>query len=128
VTPRRLADLGPTWRRQAPSSQSPDSSQCDPHPPGVKITAGSWKSRGVSYAYGTTAQVHPDAIVVATPADALKTVDGYMAPSVIRRITPALRPELRPSTEPSRHGTTPGVPPRHRAADERPGCPLTRHL
>ena len=80
----RLDDLGPNWRREAPALQSNDASKCDPHPHGVKITAGSWKSRGVSYAYGTTAQIHSDAIVFATPADAQKTVAAYMAPSVVR--------------------------------------------
>ena len=88
----RLDDLGPNWRREAPVAPSPTtSSKCDPRPSDVKITAGSWKSRGVSYGYGTTAQIHSDAIVFATPADAQKTVAAYMAPSVIRCLTRELR-------------------------------------
>ena len=124
----RLDDLGPNWRREAPSSQSSDSSKCDPHPHGVKITAGSWKSRGVSYAYGTTAQVHSDAIVVATPADALKTVDAYMAPSVIRCITHELRHEFHRSKDLTLLGITTSVLRRHRVADELSGFRVTLNL
>jgi len=56
----RLDDLGPNWQRQAPSSESKTSSKCDPRPRDVKITAGNWKSRGVSYGFGTTAQIHSE--------------------------------------------------------------------
>jgi hypothetical protein len=54
----RLDDLGPNWRRESEALGSSDSSKCDPRPTDVKITAGSWKSRGVSYGFGTTAQIH----------------------------------------------------------------------
>jgi len=78
----RLDDLGPNWQRQAPSKDT-STSKCDKHPKDVTITAGGWKSRGVDYGYGTTAQVHSDAIVFATAADAQKTIAAYMKPSTV---------------------------------------------
>jgi hypothetical protein len=124
----RLDDLGPNWRREAPALQSDETSKCDPHPHGVKITAGSWKSRGVTYAYGTTAQVHSDAIVFASPADAQKTVDAYMAPSVIRCLSRELRKEFRGSKSVKLLGMTTSTLRRHRVADELSGFRVTLNL
>ena len=124
----RLDDLGPNWRRESPSLQTDDSSKCDPHPHGVKITAGSWKSRGVSYGYGTTAQVHSDAIILATPADAQKTVDAYMAPSVIRCLSHELRKEFRGSKSVKLLGITTSTLRRHRVGDELSGFRVTLNL
>jgi hypothetical protein len=124
----RLDDLGPNWQRQAPSSESKTSSKCDPRPRDVKITAGNWKSRGVSYGFGTTAQVHSDAIVFATPADAQKTVDAYMAPSVIRCVTRELHREFRGSKHVKLLGITSSVLRRHRVADELAGFRVTLNL
>ena len=124
----RLDDLGPNWRREAPALQSNDASKCDPHPHGVKITAGSWKSRGVSYAYGTTAQIHSDAIVFATPADAQKTVAAYMAPSVVRCLSRELRKEVHSSESVKLLGITTSVLRRHRVADELSGFRVTLNL
>jgi hypothetical protein len=124
----RLDDLGPNWQRQAPSSESKTSSKCDPRPSDVKITAGNWKSRGVSYGFGTTAQVHSDAIVFATPADAQKTVDAYMAPSVMRCLTRELHREFRGSRDVKLLGITSSVLRRHRVADELAGFRVTLNL
>jgi hypothetical protein len=124
----RLDDLGPNWQREAPTSESKTSSKCDPRPRDVKITAGSWKSRGVSYGFGTTAQVHSDAIVFAAPADAQKTVDAYMAPSVIRCITRQLRKEFHGSKDVKLLGITTSVLRRHRVADELSGFRVTLNL
>ena len=124
----RLDDLGPNWQREAPSSASENSSKCDPRPKDVTITAGSWKSRGVSYGFGTTAQVHSDAIVFATPADAQKTVDAYMAPSVIRCVTRELRREFHRSKDVKLLGITTSVLRRHRVADELAGFRVTLNL
>jgi hypothetical protein len=77
----RLEDLGPNWRREASSSSS---SKCDVHPKGVKITAGNWKSRGVDFGFGTTAQIHSDAIVFASVADAQKTAATSLNASAVR--------------------------------------------
>ena len=124
----RLDDLGPNWQRQTPSPEDKTSSKCDPRPQDVKITAGSWTSRGVSYGFGTTAQVHSDAIVFATPADAQKTVDAYMAPSVIRCVTRELRKEFHGSHDVKLLGITTSVLQRHRVADELAGFRVTLNL
>ena len=91
----RLDDLGPNWRRESAALGSSDSSKCDPRPKDVKITAGSWKSRGASYGFGTTAQIHSDAIVFASEADAQKTLAANMKPSVIQCVKRELVKEFR---------------------------------
>jgi hypothetical protein len=91
----RLDDLGPNWRRESAALGASDSSKCDPRPKDVKITAGSWKSRGVSYGFGTTAQIHSDAIVFASVADAQKTLAANMKPSVIQCVKRELVKEFR---------------------------------
>jgi hypothetical protein len=121
----RLDDLGPNWQRQAPSSNS---SKCDPRPKDVNITAGGWKSRGVSYGFGTTAQIHSDAIVFATAADAQKTVDAYMRPSVTRCLGHELVKQFRSDGSLKLLGISTSVLRRHRVADGLSGIRLTLNL
>jgi hypothetical protein len=122
----RLDDLGPNWQRQSPSSST---SKCDPRPKDVTITAGSWKSRGVSYGFGTTAQVHSDAIVFATVADAQKTLDANMKPSVVRCVKRELVKQFRSGKGNLKLlGISTSVLRRHRVADQLSGIRLTLNL
>jgi hypothetical protein len=122
----RLEDLGPNWRREAPSSST---SKCDPHPKDVKITAGSWKSRGVDFGFGTTAQIHSDAIVFASAADAQKTVDANMKASVIRCVKHELTKDFRKHAKSVKLlGVSSSILRRHRVGDGLAGIRLTLNL
>jgi hypothetical protein len=122
----RLEDLGPNWRREAPSSST---SKCDPHPKGVKITAGSWKSRGVDYGFGTTAQIHSDAIVFASAADAQKTVDANMKASVIRCVKHELTKQFRKTAKSLKLlGISSSVLRRHQVGDGLSGIRITLNV
>ena len=122
----RLEDLGPNWRREAASSST---SKCDPHPKGVKITAGSWKSRGVDYGFGTTAQIHSDAIVFASAADAQKTVDANMKASVIQCVKHELTQQFRKTARSVKLlGITSSVLRRHKVGDGLSGIRLTLNV
>jgi hypothetical protein len=123
----RLDDLGPNWRRQAPSLSS-TSSKCDPRPKDVTITAGSWKSRGVDFGFGTTAQIHSDAIVFASPADVQKVVAANMSPGVIRCVKRQFTKQLRDEKEIRLLGISTTVLKRHRVADGLSAIRLTLNL
>jgi hypothetical protein len=122
----RLEDLGPNWRREAPSSST---SKCDPRPKDVKITAGSWKSRGVDFGFGTTAQIHSDAIVFASAADAQKTVDANMKASVIRCVEHELTKDFRKNAKSVKLlGVSSSILRRHQVGDGLSGIRLTLNL
>jgi hypothetical protein len=121
----RLDDLGPNWRHLAPSSPS---EKCDPHPKDVQITAGSWKSRGVDFGYGTTAQIHSDAIVFASAADAQKTVDANMKASTIQCVKHELSKQFKGSKHIKLLGISTSVLRRHKVADGMSGIRLTLNL
>jgi hypothetical protein len=122
----RLEDLGPNWRTEAPSSSS---SKCDPHPKDVKITAGSWNSRGVDFGFGTTAQIHSDAIVFASAADAQKTIDANMRASVIQCVKHELTKHFRKSAGSLKLlGVTSSVLRRHQVGDGFSGIRLTLNV
>lgn len=121
----RLEDLGPNWQRQAPSSSS---SKCDPHPKDVKITAGSWKSRGVDFGFGTTAQIHSDAIVFATVADAQKTVDANMQASTVQCVKHQLTKQIKDQKSVKLLGISSSVLRRHRVGDGLSAIRLTLNL
>ena len=122
----RLDDLGPNWRRESPADGS---SKCDSHPKDVQITAGSWKSRGVYYGFGTTAQVHSDAIIFATAADAQKTLDANMKPSVVRCLKHELVKQFRTDKGSLKLlGISTSVLRRHPVADQLSGIRLTLNL
>lgn len=111
----RLDDLGPNWRHQPPAAHQPN--PCEPHPRNVEITAGNWKSRGVSFAFGTTAAIDSDAMVFATPADAQKTVAAYMDPSVTRCLERRVKKEFKDEKEVKLLGVSTSVLRRHKVAD-----------
>jgi hypothetical protein len=122
----RLEDLGPNWRREAPSSST---SKCDAHPKGVKITAGSWKSRGVDFGFGTTAAIHSDAIVFASAADAQKTVDANMQASVIQCVKHEITKQFRKQSKSLKLlGISSSILRRHQVGDGLSGIRLTMNL
>lgn len=123
----RLDDLGPNWRREAPSL-SGSASKCDPHPKDVTITAGSWKSRGVDFGFGTTAQVHSDAIVFASPDDAQKVVDANMSDGVIKCVKHEFTKQLKDEKSFRLLGISTTVLKRHKVADGLSGIRLTLNL
>ena len=123
----RLDDLGPNWQRQAPSKDT-STSKCDQHPKGVTITAGGWKSRGVSYGYGTTAQVHSDAIVFATAADAQKTIAAYMKPSTVTCMKHELVSQFKDEKKVKLLGVSTSILRRHLVGDQFQGVRLTLNL
>jgi len=121
----RLEDLGPNWRRLAPSSPS---DKCDPHPKGVQITAGSWTSRGVDFGFGTTGQIHSDAIVFASTADVQKTVDANMKPGVVRCLKHEISKQLRDEKKVRLLGISSSVLHRKKVADGLSAIRLTVNL
>jgi hypothetical protein len=121
----RLDDLGPNWRRLAPSAPS---QKCDPHPKDVQITAGNWKSRGVDFGYGTTAQIHSDALVFASAADAQRTVDAYMKASTIKCVKRELAKQFQGSKRVKLLGISTSVLRRHKVADGLSGIRLTLNM
>jgi hypothetical protein len=123
----RLDDLGPNWRREAPSL-SASGSRCDPHPKDVTITAGSWKSRGVDFGFGTTAQIHSDAIVFASAGDAQKVAAANMASGVIRCVKHELTKELKDEKEIRLLGISTSVLKRHKVGDNLSAIRLTLNL
>jgi hypothetical protein len=120
----RLDDLGPNWRRDTPSDSS---SKCESHPKNVTITAGQWKSKGVSYANGISTEIHSDAIVFATPEDAQKTVAHYTGASMRACLRREIRKALRHSDVKLRSATTSTLH-RGQVADEFAGFRLTLNL
>jgi hypothetical protein len=123
----RLDDLGPNWRREAPSLSS-SGSKCDPHPKDVQITAGSWKSRGVDFGFGTTAQVHSDAIVFASADDVQKVVDANLRPGVIRCVKREFTKQLRHEKHIKLLGISTTMLRRHKVADGLSAIRLTLNL
>ena len=123
----RLEDLGPNWRHEAPSSDS-ESSKCDPRPKDVKITAGSWKSRGVDFGFGTTASIHSDAIVFASAADAQKTVDANMSGKVIQCVERELKSQFKKAKSVKLLGISSSVLHRHPVGDGYSGIRLTMNV
>ena len=121
----RLDDLGPNWRRLAPSSSS---EKCDPHPKGVEITAGSWRSRGVDFGYGTTAQIHSDAIVFSSAADAQKTVAANMKASTITCLKREITKQFNDEKHVKLLGISTSVLRRHKVADGLSGIRLTLNM
>lgn len=122
----RLEDLGPNWQREAPSSST---SKCDPRPKDVKITAGSWKSRGVDFGFGTTGQIHSDAIVFASAADAQKTVAANMKSSVIHCVERELTKQFRKTAKTVKLlGISSSVLRRHQVGDGLSAIRLTLNL
>ena len=121
----RLEDLGPNWRREAASSST---SKCDPHPKDVQITAGSWKSRGVDFGFGTTAQIHSDAIVFASAADAEKTVTANMQASTIQCVKRELTKQFKGEKSVKLLGISTSVLRRHKVADGLSAVRLTLNL
>lgn len=121
----RLDDLGPNWRRLAPSKST---SKCDPHPKDAKISAGNWNSRGVDFGFGTTAQIHSDAIVFASAADAQKTVDANMQASTIQCVKRELTKQFKDEKSVKLLGISTSVLRRHRVADGLSGIRLTLNL
>jgi hypothetical protein len=94
----------------------------------VRITAGSWKSRGVSYAYGTSTEIHSDAIVFATPDDAEKTVAVYTAPRVVGCLKHAFQRAFRNGKSVDLRRISTSVLHRHRVADDLAAFRLTFKL
>jgi hypothetical protein len=95
----------------------------------VKITAGSWKSRGVDYGFGTTAQIHSDAIVFASAADAQKTVDANMKASVIRCVKHELTKQFRKTAKSLKLlGISSSVLRRHQVGDGLSGIRITLNV
>jgi hypothetical protein len=123
----RLDDLGPNWRREAPSL-SGSGSKCDPHPKDVTISAGSWKSRGVDFGFGTTAQVHSDAIVFASADDAQKVVAANMSAGVIKCVKRAFTKQLKGEKSFKLLGISTTVLRRHKVADGLSAIRLTLNL
>jgi hypothetical protein len=122
----RLDDLGPNWRTVRPDRDN-ESSKCNPRP-NVDITAGSWKSHGVSYAYGTTAAIESDAMVFATTADAQKTVDAFMKPSVVACFKREIKSEFHGKSNIKLRGISTGVLHRHKVGDGLTGFRVTLNL
>jgi hypothetical protein len=78
---------------------------------------------------GTTAQVHSDAIVFATVADAQKTLDANMQPSVVRCVKRELVKQFRSANRGvTLLGISTSVLHRHRVGDELAGIRLTLNL
>jgi hypothetical protein len=121
----RLEDLGPNWRRLAPSAPS---GKCDPHPKDVTITAGSWNSRGVDFGFGTTAQIHSDAIVFSSAAEARETVDANMKSSTIQCVKRELTQQFKDSKHVKLLGVSTSVLRRDRVADGLSGIRLTLNM
>ena len=121
----RLEDLGPNWRREAASSSS---SKCDPHPKDVQITAGNWKSRGVDFGFGTTGQIHSDAIVFASAADAEKTVAANMQASTVRCVKHELTKQFNHEKSVKLLGISSSVLRRHQVGDGLSAIRLTLNL
>jgi hypothetical protein len=121
----RLDDLGPNWRTDKSSSSH---SKCEPHPKNVTITAGSWKSHGVDFANGISTEVHSDAIIFATPADAQKTVAAYTAPSVMRCLEHRFTKAFRTGKDVKLRSVHTSALHRKRVADQFAGFRLTLNL
>jgi hypothetical protein len=120
----RLDDLGPNWQHDKPSSTH---SKCDPRPKNVTITAGSWRSHGVDFANGIATEIHSDAIVFATPADAQKTVAAYTSSGVMRCLEQRYHKALRDGDVKLRSVHT-SVLHRRQVADQLAGFRLTLNL
>jgi hypothetical protein len=121
----RLDDLGPNWQHDKPSDVS---AMCHRHPKDVTVTAGSWKSRGVSYSYTRSIEIHSDAIVFATPADAEKTVAASTSPSVLRCLRREFQKAFRSGNDITLRGVSTRVLHRHAVADELAGFRVTVNL
>jgi hypothetical protein len=120
----RLDDLGPNWRQDKPSDTP---SKCDPEPKDVTITAGSWKSHGVNLSYGTSTEIHSDAIVFASERDAQKTIALYTAPSVMRCLKHQFQKALRNGSVQLR-GVHLSRLNRHSVGDQTAGIRITLNL